>query len=420
MSPLQRFVFLVGLPAFTLLLGVQLGFRLSENTRPSVTISMPPNSVASASGKVLTNPRKQADIDLVWDVWEVLLSRYIAPEELVDDKMILGAAQGLVDSVGDPYTVFMSPKENTDFRQALQGELQGIGAELSQREESVVIVAPLKGSPAQKAGIMPEDVIISINEEDATGLSLQEVVKRVRGPKGTKVTLGLLRESKVVTISVIRDDIHVPSTESSVKKTAKGNIGYLAINQFGDSTIAEATGNLRELMKEDLKGLILDLRFNGGGYLDGADDLTSLFLKEGIIVSVAGRDGPPQVHRVSGKTLLPDIPMVVLINQGSASASEIVAGALRDHKRATVIGMKSFGKGTVQEVVDLPGGSSLRVTIAKWLTPAGHNIGKEGIHPDIVVDRTTEQFNNNEDPQLEAALQFLTDGKVTVKTGTGS
>ncbi len=418
MSSTQRFVFLAGLPAFALLLGVQLGMRLDTqvaNPKPEQISQY----MQSGTGRILTNPRKEVSIDMLWSVWDTLLTRYIEPEEMDSNKMILGAVQGLVKSVGDPYTVFMSPDENVDFRQALQGALQGIGAELSLRGEDVVIVAPIKGSPAQKAGLMPEDIILKIDGEDIRGQNLQDVVKKIRGAKGTSVKLDIARDGEPMEFVIVRDDIVIPSTEYEIKETAKGKIAYLAINQFGDNTPGESIAAIRDMQKSDLEGFILDLRFNGGGYLDGADDLTSMFLKEGKVVSVVGRDDE-QAHYVSGKTLLPDIPMVVLVNQGTASASEIVAGALQDYKRATIIGMKTFGKGTVQEVIDFPGGSSLRVTIAKWHTPNGHDLGKKGITPDIVVDRTEQDYQNEVDPQMEAALQWLSDGIVTVRTGTGS
>lgn len=418
MTATQRFVLLAGLPAFALLLGVQIGMRMDAKAAVQTTQSSS-QMQTTGSGMTITNPRKQVSIDLMWNVWDTLLQRYIDPSQLKTNEMVLGAAHGLVESIGDPYTVFMSPKENTDFRQALQGALQGIGAELSIRGEDVVIVAPIKGSPAQKAGLSPEDIIVKIDGTEVRGMSLQEVVTKVRGPKGTSVSLDIVRDGAPLNVVIIRDDIHIPSTEFEMKKTDKGDIAYLAINQFGDSTPSESTAAVRELLKSSPKAFILDLRFNGGGYLDGADALTSLFLKEGKVVSVVDRNNE-QTHYVSGKPLMTETPMVVLVNQGTASASEIVAGALQDYKRATIIGMTTFGKGTVQEVIDFPGGSSLRVTIAKWHTPNGTDLGKKGVTPDIVVDRTEQDFQNEKDPQLEAAIQWLNDGIVTVKTGTGT
>lgn len=379
----------------------------------------------TGSGRTVTNPEKEVDIDLLWVTWRLLLARYIDADTLDADAMLRGAVAGMVEAVGDPYTVFMSPQENKDFRQSLSGHLQGIGAELALRAGEVIIVAPLRGSPAEKAGLLPEDVIAEIDgnavESDA---SLQDVVTRIRGQKGTTVTLSIVREGRAepLTVTITRDDIHVPSTEFTLKETPKGNVGIIAINQFGAETVGEVDALLRDnVVGKNLKGLIVDIRFNGGGYLEGAVDLSSLFLKQGQVVSVERNDAEPQHHAVSGRPLVPDLPLVILINEGSASASEIFAGALQDHKRATVVGMKSFGKGTVQEVVDLPGGSSLRVTIARWKTPSGRDLGKEGVMPDTVVDRTEADYEAGQDPQLQAAVEILTEGRVvTVKTGTGT
>jgi carboxyl-terminal processing protease len=195
--------------------------------------------------------------------------------------------------------------------------------------------------------------------------------------------------------------------EYELKETGSGSVGYIELNQFGEGSINEVEDAARNLQKENIEGLILDLRFNGGGFLDGSDELCSLFMKKGKVVTVERRNAEPVHHYVSGSPIAPNLPLVILINEGSASASEIVAGALQDHKRATVIGKQSFGKGTVQEVIDLPGGSSLRVTIAKWLTPDGRDIGKEGVTPDIEIEITAEDRENKYDPQMEAALQWL-------------
>jgi carboxyl-terminal processing protease len=350
-------------------------------------------------------------------VWRLLLKHYIAPEDLQVTPLVFGAVQGLVHAVGDAYTAFMTPPENKSFRQALEGKLQGIGAELTLREGQIVIVAPLKGSPAAKAGLLPGDVIVQVGEVTIEGETLQQVVQRIRGPKGTRVTLTILRHGSVepLTFTIVRDDIDVPSVESRILTTATGSLGYIALNQFGEHSIVEFKEALQSIAQEPLKGLIVDLRFNGGGYLDGAVELASLFLHQGKVVSVERRGAEPEHHYVYGRPLLPDIPLAVIINQGSASASEIVAGALQDHGRATVIGKKSFGKGTVQEVIDLPGGSSLRVTTARWLTPNGKNLGKEGVDPDIDIDRTEEDFDAGRDSQLDAAVEWLLDGERPTK-----
>ncbi|MCA9370896.1 MAG: hypothetical protein KC680_02970, partial [Candidatus Peregrinibacteria bacterium] len=201
--------------------------------------------------------------------------------------------------------------------------------------------------------------------------------------------------------------ITVPSVESEVKEYAGKDIGYIALNRFGDTTTEEVASAVKDLMKQDIQGLIFDVRFNGGGYFDKGVDLSSMFLEKGKVVSVAHREGEPIHHYASGRPIAPTIPMVVLINEGSASASEILAGALQDNGRATIIGKKSFGKGTVQEVFELPGGTSIRITTARWLTPNGTDLGKEGVHPDIDVDRTKEDIEAEKDPQLDAALELL-------------
>lgn len=374
------------------------------------------------SGATIKDPEQEVDIALLWRVWRLLLSHYIAADALEARPLLYGAIAGLVEAVGDPYTVFMTPSENEDFRQALNGELEGIGAELAIRSGKITIVAPLKGSPAESAGLQPQDVIVEVDGENIENLSLNDVVHRIRGSRGTSVRLRIVRPrtAQPLEFTIIRDRILVPSTEWEVKEYKNNAIAYISINQFGSETVAEAEAALRELQKEEkhLKGLVLDVRFNGGGYLEGAVDIASFFLKEGKVVSVERRDVAPQRYYVSGRPVFPEIPLVILINEGSASASEIVAGALQDHRRATVIGVKSFGKGTVQEVIDLPGGSSLRVTTARWLTPNGKDLSKEGVTPDVLVERTPEQMTAEIDPQLEAALQFLVSGDVPHGSGS--
>jgi carboxyl-terminal processing protease len=358
----------------------------------------------NGSGAILTDPEKEANLALLWSVWRLLLSRYINPQDLKTDALIEGAAKGLVDAVGDPYTMLMDKAENEDFRDQLSGHLEGIGAELALRKDAVVIVAPLKGSPAERAGLLPKDVVLEVDGKTVRDKALQDIVSSIRGPQGTAVELTISRGGGApIKKTITREDIHVPSAEFELR----GTIGVLTINQFGDETVDEADRLLAEnVIGKNLKGLVIDLRFNGGGYLEGAVEIVSRFLKEGKVVTVKSRDSSSD-HDVTGRPVLPDLPLVVLINEGSASASEIVAGALQDHKRATIVGKKSFGKGTVQEVLDLPGGDSMRVTIAKWLTPDGRDLGKEGVKPDIEVEKTPEDSDAERDPQLDAALKVL-------------
>lgn len=395
-----------------LLLGWQLGVRYEqmryESSQDDLNTSY---TGGTGSGEVITNPEEQVDITLLWNVWQLLSSRYIHAADLKTQTLLYGAVTGLVDSVGDPYTVFMTPTENTDFRQSLSGHLQGIGAELALRDGKIVVVSPLKGSPAEKAGLMAEDVITEVDGASMEGKTLQDAVMVIRGEKDTKVTLTIDRKDSAqpVVLTIVRDDIEVPSATYEVKKSGSGSIGYLTLYQFGAETVKEAEAELQKVKTEPVDAILIDLRGNGGGYLDGAVALSSLFMKEGKVVSVERSSGAPTVHNVSGKPLLPDIPMAVLINQGSASASEIVAGALQDQKRAKIIGMTSFGKGTVQEVIDLPGGSSLRVTTARWLTPSGRDLGKHGVTPDIEVDLTKADVDAGHDPQMDAAIEWLLD-----------
>ncbi len=405
---LKIFVF-VALPAITLILGAQLGWRSREMLGGGDGLPRMINATESGGYVVLEDPERDIDSSLLWHVWRLLLSRYIAPEQLQPRTMLIGAIRGLVDAVGDPYTTFLTPEEHQEFRDALQGELQGIGAELTVQEGKIVVVAPLPGSPAERAGLLPGDVIIAVDGEETDKKSLSDVVHHIRGPKGSEVSLSILRKATTQTIRIKREDIHVPSVEEELKSTPGGLIAYVAVNQFGDSTVKEVTAAIGAAKKAGVRGLVLDVRHNGGGYLDGAVALASLFLQQGKVVSVKGRGDVLSSHYVTGRPALPDLPMVVLVNQGSASAAEILAGALQDHKRATVIGTKSFGKGTVQEVVDLPGGGSLRLTTAQWLLPSGRNLAHEGIAPDIIIDRTPEDIDAKRDPQLDAAIKWFDD-----------
>jgi len=402
------------LPIATLILGWQLGVSFEQKNIVELTEKLDLiYSGKTASGTILSNPEKEVDMSLFWGVWRLLIKHYINPENLRTPEMVFGAVGGMVDAIDDPYTSFMTPNENSEFHKSLQGELEGIGAELTLRDGMVVVVAPLKGSPAADAGLEPEDIIIEVDGKDIQGRPLHEVVQVIRGPKGTKVALKIIRKGvdEPFETQIIRASIKVPSVEYETKKTATGAIGYIELNQFGEDSVNEVKNALKDLRDENIKGLVLDVRFNGGGYLEGAVQIVSMFLREGKVVTVERREGEPVNHYVSGRPSDPDIPLAILINEGSASASEILAGALQDAKRAAVVGKTSFGKGTVQEVFDLPGNASVRITVAKWLTPSGKDLGKGGIIPDIEVERTREQISKNIDPQLERAMEYILEMK---------
>lgn len=381
-------------------------------------------ALVGSGATVEGDPEQTVNLALLWSVWRLLQRHYVDPAQLEVDKLRFGAIAGLVRAVGDPYTVFMTPKESRDFAGSLKGTLQGIGAELQLRDNLIVVVSPLRGSPAAKAGLLPKDVILEVDGTSVEGLSLEEVVARVRGPRGTQVTLTIARASRSVPLSftITRDDIRIPTVDRKTYRLGEETVAVVAVNQFGEKTIPDLRRILEDLSGEEHRGLVLDLRSNGGGYLDGAVEMSSFFLSSGKVVTVERQGVDPNVHYVLGRPPLPALPLVVLINGGSASAAEIVAGALQDTGRATVLGEQSFGKGTVQEVMDLPGGSALRVTTAQWVTPSGRDIGSEGIAPDIAVPLTEADIAAERDVQLHAAVRLLVTGErdPAVLASTGS
>jgi carboxyl-terminal processing protease len=345
-------------------------------------------------------------MQLFWDAWNVLSSNYVDPHALVTEDMIFGAIKGMVASLKDPYTSFMTPKENREFVESMQGYLEGIGAELTLRNGLLTVISPLKNSPAQKAGLQPEDIIYEVNGNSTEDMTLEEAVTKIRGEKGSVVNLTILRasQSEPIKISIVRDEINVNSIDWEMRE----GIAIIEINQFGDNTKQEFSKAISEILSRRPAGVILDLRYNGGGYLDGSIDITSEFLENEKVVTIKKRNPEEdEVIYTNGQARLANIPLAVLINKGSASASEIVAGAIQDHNRGIIIGENSFGKGTVQTVENLIGGSSLRVTIAKWYTPNDQNINEKGVTPDIIVERTVEDFETDKDPQLDRAIKYL-------------
>lgn len=413
---MKKLTFLLVVP-ITLFLGWGLGASYERQQQQSEIDRM--NELYSdemGSGQVvLGNPQEEVDISLFWETWRKLLTYYIEPEDLKVRELVFGAVHGMVEAVGDPYTVFMTPSENQDFLSALNGNLEGIGAELTMRDNAIVVVAPLKDSPAAKAGLLPEDIIISVDGEDITDKRLDQAVTLIRGPEGSRVKLGVLRkeEADILEVEIVRAKVHIPSTASRIIETGTGSVGYIEMNRFDENLTREVQASLNKFIGDDLDGIVLDVRFNGGGLLNGAVDIASFFIGEGKVVTVERRGEQLESQFVTGQPIMPNIPITILINEGSASASEILAGALQDHGRATVVGVKSFGKGTVQEIVDLPGGASMRVTVAKWLTPNGMSISVNGITPDITVERTQEDYANDNDPQLDTAIHTIYHPKVT-------
>ncbi len=312
-----------------------------------------------------------------------------------------GLKSGLVDAAGDPYTEYLSAEEKSAFEDSLNGSFEGIGAELSKEGNYVTVVAPIKGTPAYRAGVQPKDAILEIDGESAADISVSEAVQRIRGPKGEEVKLKLLRDGEQVEVSIVRDTI----TIESVEWENQDGIGVISVGRFGTDTSTLMSRAASELKSQGARGIILDLRGNPGGLLDSAVDMSSLWLKEGSDVLLEKRgEEVIKSYQSRGGGSLEDIDTVVLIDGGSASASEIVAGALHDNGAAQLVGQTSYGKGSVQRLIDLSDGGSLKVTIARWYTPKDKNIDKEGISPDVEVENDKD---SGVDEQMQKALELL-------------
>jgi carboxyl-terminal processing protease len=345
---------------------------------------------------------RQAPRDGINELYTLLLDNFDG--EISDEDILNGQKSGLVSAADDPFTEFLNEEETKDFNDSLNGSFEGIGAELSREGNFVIIVAPIKGTPADRAGIQPGDIIIEIDGEDATDISVTEAVNRIRGPKGEEVVLTVIRDGQEVVVPIIRDTITIDSVEWELRD----NTGIITLSRFGDDTVSLTRQAAQELKDQGATNIVLDVRGNPGGLLDAAVDVSSIWLPKGSTVLEEKRNGVVvQTFKTNDQPILLGVPTVVLINGGSASASEIVAGALHDNNAATLIGEQTFGKGSVQRVIPLNSGGSLKVTIARWFTPEGKNIDKEGIAPDQEVELTTEDREADRDPQLDAAIESL-------------
>ena len=349
---------------------------------------------------------ERADFGVFWEAWRMIEGKYTL-EDLDYEKMVHGAVSGMVDSLGDPYTVFLSPQDKIMFEQDMKGSFSGIGAEIGFRDKFLTIIAPLKGSPAEKAGLLSGDKILKVDELEIIGMNIDEAVSIIRGEKGTivKLTIGRDGLDKLKEIEIVRDIIRIETVEWEIKNK---NIAYIRISQFKEETVDEFDSQIDDIIVNDPKGIIIDLRNNPGGYVSTLEDIASRFLNNGDIIFVEDFGNKKEVYKASGNNKFNNIPIVVLINEGSASASEILAGALKDNNGAKLVGKTTFGKGLVQEMQNLKDGSALKITVAKWLTPSGLDINKDGIKPDYEVEMTLEDYENDMDPQLEKALDILT------------
>lgn len=421
-SKIRSFILIFALLILSGGIGYRLGERkitigLSADRRPVIKTSAP-------SGNAV-------DFSLFWDVWAKISRYYIEPKAIDVQKLVYGAVSGMVAAVGDPYTSFFPPQENKQFKEDLGGAFEGIGAQLGLKDGRIIIVSPLKSTPAESAGLLPNDIILKVDDEETAGWTVEQAVKKIRGPKGTNVKLNILTPMSQAgprDVSIIRATITVPSvtwwvkrpreveeisgaTESAKIITSAKKFAYINLTRFGDNTNADwvkAVSGILQTEKTEgkVEGLILDLRNNPGGYLDGAVFIASEFMKSGTVVSQVNSDGSRQDYPTDRKGSLTALPVVVLVNKGSASAAEIVAGALRDTKRAKLVGETTFGKGTVQTPFDLSGGSSVHITTGKWLLPSGVSISEKGLTPDMTVPMAMGDMATA-DAQLARAIELL-------------
>ena len=341
---------------------------------------------------------KTIDLSSVQKTYQELIANYDG--KLDTQKLIYGASRGLVEAAGDPHTSYMDPDETKEFDKSLSGQIGGgIGAEIGLRNNKPTIIKPLENSPAQKAGIKAGEVIVKVNDESSSDWSVDKVVSKIRGEIGTSVKLTLLSEGRTREVSVVRQNIVSPAVESEID----GEIGILKVNRFGDDTVSLSRKYASEFVEKGVKKVILDLRNNPGGTVGAAQGLLGIWLDNQIAMTERRGSEIVKTLRTTGTPILGNMKTVVLINGNSASASEITAGALREYGKATLVGQKSYGKGSVQIVLGLPGGSQMKVTEARWYTPKGKNIDKTGIEPDVKVDLSSDDVNNNVDPQMDKA-----------------
>ena len=353
-------------------------------------------NVASVFGVRTSN--KTIDLSSVQKTYQELIANYDG--KLDTQKLIYGANRGLVEAAGDPHTAYMDPDETKEFDKSLSGQIGGgIGAEIGLRNNKPTIIKPLENSPAQKAGIKAGEVIIKVNDEASSDWSVEKVVSKIRGEVGTSVKLTLLSDGKTREVSVVRQNIVSPAVESEID----GEIGILKVNRFGDDTVSLSRKYASEFVEKGVKKVILDLRNNPGGTVGAAQGLLGIWLDNQIAMTERRGSEIVKTLRTTGTPILGNMKTVVLINGNSASASEITAGVLREYGKATLVGQKSYGKGSVQIVLGLPGGSQMKVTEARWYTPKGKNIDKTGIEPDVKVDLSSDDVNNNVDPQMDKA-----------------
>jgi len=381
---------------------------------------------ASEAARFIYSAEAPAGVDFepVWKAWWLLQDKFVAAtssHELSPEDRVWGMIGGLADSYDDPYTVFLPPQESKSFDEELSGEFGGIGVEIGMRDSILTVIAPLKGTPAAEAGLRAGDLILEVDGASTKNMTIDDAVARIRGEIGTPIVLTVAREGEqeLLELRIMRDNIRVPTLDSELRDDG---VFVISLYNFGGTAAEEMRRALRTFVESGSSKLVLDLRGNPGGFVESAVDAASWFLPVGkvILTEDFGSEEAPIIHRSKGYDIMDEsVRMVVLIDGGSASASEIVAGALREHGEAVLIGVQTFGKGSVQELVDLTPETSLKITVAQWLTPDGITISEGGLTPDLVVPFTRTDVEDEQDPQLDAAINYLQTGALVVPEPVG-
>jgi carboxyl-terminal processing protease len=382
-----------------------VGFFVGSEDNNKISSAIPISTDGSLPADII-------DFSPLWKAWNVINEKFVpatTTATVTDEDKLYGTIQGLALSLGDPYTVFFPPEDAEIFASDIRGNFEGVGMEIGIRDKVLTVIAPLKGNPAERAGIMTGDKVLKIDGVSTDGMTIDKAVKLIRGEGGTKVSLTIFREGEdeLLNIDIIRGTIQIPTIDTKLRDDGVfviklHNFSAISTNLFRDA--------LREFVISGTDKMILDLRGNPGGFLEAAIDMASWFLPTGKVVVTEdfGENGSPRIHRSKGYNIFTDkLKMVILMNQGSASASEILAGALSQHGKAKLVGARSFGKGSVQELVDITPDTSLKVTVARWLTPNGSSISDGGLAPDIEVEFTKEDLEADRDPQFEKAVELL-------------
>ena len=395
------FILIVALGIFSggYLLGAR-GYKGDIQNFPKVTVN-----------RNIPEDKGTLDFSLFWKVWDTLGSSYFDKEKLIPANMVYGAIEGMVSALGDPYTVFLPPEKNKVVQEDLKGTFEGVGIQIGFKGNQLAVIAPLPRSPAEEVGVRAGDFIMGIKDEEkgietgTVGMSLADAVQVIRGEAGSKVTLSLLREgsSAPIVVEITRAAIDIPSVDLSFE--AEGKVAHIKLLKFGGETNAEWETAVAEILKRpEVEGIVLDVRNNPGGYLQGAVDIAGEFLKTGKVVVIEERAGTKDNYTVENVGRFLNTPFVILVNEGSASASEILAGAIKDNKRGKIVGDVTFGKGTIQEPQQVNGGAGLHITIARWLTPNGMWVNDGGLTPDVEIEDNPE---TEADEQLQEAIKVL-------------